>query len=130
MFVVVCIHCIAFFSFLLPFLLVGSVGWVGLSMSLWPPADFTQWPATRIGALVFMGIVWVLAVVAWFVPRKLYSSSTDPNSIKGVCLVGVRMSVVQIAMKDEGREAPPQQLWRMMIRGLHLVGPCVDHLFP
>ena len=31
--------------------------------SIWPPANFTEWPSTRIGALVINGIILLLLMI-------------------------------------------------------------------
>ena len=36
-----------------------------MSSSIWPPANFDEWPSTRIGALVINGIIILCMIVPW-----------------------------------------------------------------
>ncbi|CAB9525468.1 expressed unknown protein [Seminavis robusta] len=60
---------------------------------IWPPANFTEWPSTRIGALIIDGIILLLAIIP-VTRRVIFLNAWDcccccPAVIKAVVLGGL-----------------------------------------
>lgn len=39
---------------------------------VFPPGNFTIWPLTRTGAITFDTLVLIIALILWFVSRRIY----------------------------------------------------------
>ena len=49
-----------------------------------PPANFKIWPMTRIGAITIDIVIFIVVLLLWFIPRKVYRTEhlDDTNSVQ------------------------------------------------
>lgn len=45
-----------------------------------PPANFSIWPLTRIGAITIDILILIVAILLWVIPRKVFSEKNLDNS--------------------------------------------------